>query len=86
MARDIIKLASHSYMISSFLYPIEKYVKDKRECRKSAAVQCCLSLRIDYCDERLVYTNGDISVTKSSTHTNHTSIKSPDFSLFNDIS
>ena len=42
-------------------------------------------LRIDYCDERLVYSNGDISVTKGSTYTNNTSIKSPDVSLFNDI-
>ena len=42
-------------------------------------------LRIDYCDERLVYSNGDISVIKGGTNTNNTSMKSPDFSLFNDI-
>ena len=44
MTRDIIKLAIHSYIMSSFIYRIEKYVKDKWECRKSAAVRCCLSL------------------------------------------
>ena len=32
-------------------------------------------LRIDYCDEGLVYSNGDISVTKGGTYTNNTSIK-----------
>ena len=47
MTRDIIKLAIHSYIISSFIYRIEKYVKDKWECRKSAAVRCCLSLSVD---------------------------------------
>ena len=36
-----------------------------------------VSLRIDYCDERLVYSNGDISVTKGGT--------SPAFSIFIDI-
>ena len=39
---------------------------------------------MDYCDERLVYSNGGISVTKGGIYTNNTSIKSPDFSLFND--
>ena len=42
-------------------------------------------LKIDYCDERLVYSNDDISVTRGGTYTNNTSIKSPDSSLFNDI-
>ena len=43
------------------------------------------TLRINYCDERLVYSNGDISVTKGGTYTNSTSMKSPDVPLFNDI-
>ena len=38
MTRNIIKLAIHSYIISSFIYRIEKYVKDKWGCRKSAAM------------------------------------------------
>ena len=42
-------------------------------------------LRIDYCDERLVYSNDDISVTKGGTYINNTPIKRPDFSLFNDM-
>ena len=42
-------------------------------------------LRIDYCDERLVYSNGDISVTKGDTYTNNISIKRPDYSLSNDV-
>ena len=41
-------------------------------------------IRIDYCDEWLVYSNGDISVTKSGTYTNNTSIENPDLSLFSD--
>ena len=39
----------------------------------------------DYRDERLVYSNDDISVTKGGTYINNTPIKRPDFSLFNDI-
>ena len=48
MTRDIIKLAIHSYIIRSFIYRIEKYVWDKWECRKSAAMRCCLSLNTFY--------------------------------------
>ena len=44
-----------------------------------------MQLRIDYCDERLVYSSGDISLTKGGIYTNNTSIKSSDFSPFNDI-
>ena len=40
-------------------------------------------LRIDYCDERLVYQNGYISRTKVGTCTYYTSNKIPDFSLSN---
>ena len=59
-------------------------VKLLREVIKNKNIERT-DLRIDYCDERLVYSNGDISVTKGDTYTNITSIKSPDFPLFNDI-
>ena len=41
------------------------------------------TLRIDYCDERLVYLNGYICRTSGGTYTYYTSIKSPDFPIFN---
>ena len=41
-------------------------------------------LRIDNCDERLVYKNGDIFGTKGDIYTCNTSPKSLDFSLSND--
>ena len=42
-------------------------------------------LRIDYCDEGLDYQNDDISGIKGGTCTCNISIKSPIFSLLNDM-
>ena len=41
-------------------------------------------LRIDNCDERLVYKNGDIFGTKGDTHACNISPKTPEFVLTND--
>ena len=43
------------------------------------------SLRIDNCDEQLVYKNGDIFRTKGDTYTCNISLKRSDFSLSYDV-
>ena len=42
-------------------------------------------LRIDYCDERLYYKEGDISELKGAIFINDISIENPDFSLLHDM-
>ena len=44
----------------------------------------CNCLRINNCDERLVYKNGEIFGTKGDTYTCNISPKSPDFFLSNE--
>ena len=47
-------------------------------CVVLSILKCVFLLRIDYCDERLVYSNGDISRTNDVTCKYYTSIESPD--------
>ena len=44
-----------------------------------------MHLRIDNCDERSFYKEGDISGLKGATSINDISIESPDFSLLYDV-
>ena len=56
-------------------------------CKQTAVLVVCNHniLRIDYCDEGPVYLNVNISATRDGVYTFNTSIKSPYFSLFNDV-
>ena len=47
MPRYFSKLSILSYIVHTSTQEVREYVKDRRECCKSAAMRCCLSLRID---------------------------------------
>ena len=45
MPRYLSKLSISSYIVHISTQEVKEYVKDRRECCKSAAMRCCLSLR-----------------------------------------
>ena len=46
MPRYLSKVSILSYIVNISIQEIEEHVKDRRECCKTAAMRCCLSLKI----------------------------------------
>ena len=58
MPRYLSKLSILSYIVHISIPEVKEYVKDRRECCKSAAMRCCLSLKESIMTEKGVHSQG----------------------------